>query len=707
MSTIEAEGISRKDFKNYNRILIKVGTSVVTHNSGVIALGRVAYIVEQIARLMKDKKQVILVTSGSVGFGKHMLKDFDPTNKSSAAIGQSGLMKMYEYMFEHNNISCAQLLLTDEDMKMKDRSESLTSTIEDLLSYGVVPVINENDAISTRTTPIRDENNAIFWDNDSLACLVGTNIKADLVLLLSDVHGLYKEPPKEGFKPEIIHTIDLSNGDVEHIAVGEKSRMGRGGMKVKIESAKNGVQNGIKAIVIASGYEKNTIDKIINGEMIGTLIVKKYSVDENFENAAILAMNSRIQSRNLLKLSSQEKNEILLEISKQLLSQSKEILLENEKDLKIAESLSLSSALISRLKLTVEKLKTLSVGIKKIVELEEPVGRVLKKTLVSEGLHLQQKSTPIGVLLIIFESRPDCLPQISALSIKSGNGLLLKGGKEANHSNVILHKIITEAIEKVSKGKVKKELINLIHTREEISNLLELKDSIDLIIPRGSNQLVSYIENNTKIPVLGHSEGICHVFIDKDANVEKAVKISIDSKINYPSACNAMETLLIDENFKEKTLIIDALLKSNIKLYGGTRASKEFNLEYQQSFKVEYSDMILTIEIVKDINEAIDHINTFGSHHTDAIVTENLDSSKIFQNEIDSACVFHNCSTRFADGFRFGLGAEVGISTNRIHARGPVGIEGLLSTKWKLISDNEHIVQDFSDGKKVYDHKNE
>jgi delta-1-pyrroline-5-carboxylate synthetase len=705
MSTTTDDSISRNDFKNFKRILIKVGTTVVTHNTGVIALGRIAYVVEQIARLMKDNKEVLLVTSGSVGFGKHILKDFDPSNKSSAAIGQSGLMKMYEYMFEHHKISCAQILITDEDMKMKERSDNLTSTLEELLKYGVIPVINENDAISTRTTPIRDENNAIFWDNDSLACLVGTNIKADLVILLSDVHGLYKEPPKEGFKPEIINTIDLSNNDMKYI-IGEKSRMGRGGMHEKVSSAKNGIQNGIKAIVIASGYEKNTIDKIMNGESVGTLFVKKYK-DGSDQNASLLAKNARNESRNLSLLSSEVKNEILIEISNEILSRSEEILSENQKDLKKVESEKLTSSLLSRLHLTIEKLKTLSIGIKTIASEEDPVGKILKKTLVSKGLHLQQESTPIGVLLIIFESRPDCLPQIAALSIKTGNGLLLKGGKEAHHSNLILHQIITSSIEKITKGKVSKDLISLVQSREDISNLLELKDDIDLIIPRGSNQLVSYIQNNTKIPVLGHSEGICHVFIDKDADVEKAVKIAIDSKINYPSACNSMETLLIDEQFKQKELIIESLLKSNVKLFGGDRASKEFNLTKANSFKMEYSDMMLTVEIVKDLAEAIDHINTFGSHHTDSIVTENVTNSKLFQDAVDSACVFHNCSTRFADGFRFGLGAEVGISTNRIHARGPVGMEGLLSTKWKLHSEDEHIVQDFSDGKKIYEHLKE
>jgi gamma-glutamyl phosphate reductase len=317
-------------------------------------------------------------------------------------------------------------------------------------------------------------------------------------------------------------------------------------------------------------------------------------------------------------------------------------------------------------------------------------------------------------LLIIFESRPDCLPQIAALALRSGNGLLLKGGKEAEKSNKILHKIIAETIEKVTKGFVSRNVIGLITSRASIPSLLKMDSYIDLVIPRGSGDLVKHIKENTRIPVMGHAEGVCHVYIDSKADINKAEKILLDSKTDYPSACNAAETLLLHEDTLSNGMadkLVRALRVAGVSLYGSEKAmSKGLTEKQALNMNNEYGDLSITIEIVNSVQEAIDHIHKFGSSHTECIVTEDKKTAEFFLKSVDSACVFHNASTRFADGFRFGLGAEVGISTGRIHARGPVGVEGLLTTKWELrsSSNNGHTVSSFSGSNPqcVYTHKN-
>jgi len=524
----------------------------------------------------------------------------------------------------------------------------------------------------------------------------------EVCILLSDVEGLYTGPP-DSEEAKLIHTYSpASKGSYN---IGEKSRIGRGGMQAKIEAAVSAVDNGIKAIVIASGYRTDSILQIMNGEMVGTLFVKnpEQFVDED-AGAKLKATSAREASRKLLKLTPDERSKILLGIAKQLLQQKQEIIQANAKDISRAEQENLAPSLLARLPIA-SKLETLAKGIEQIANDPESIGEVIRRTQVSEGLELRQVKVPIGVLLIIFESRPDALPQIASLAIRSGNGLLLKGGKEAHYSNRVLHRIITDTIFEISQGKVPRELIGLVETHQDISELLKLDKEIDLVIPRGSGSLVRYIQNNTKIPVMGHAEGICHVYVDDKADIEKAIAIVVDAKTDYPAACNALETILVHRNIVNDNRInqiLDALKKANVKVFGGPKAVKELQLKPAPSLHHEYSDLQVTVEIVNNFEEAIEHINLYGSSHTDAIVTEDAQIAQLFLRDVDSACVFHNASTRFADGYRFGLGAEVGISTGRIHARGPVGIDGLQTTKWMLVSNNCDIVGDYSKGKKQY-----
>lgn len=424
-----------------------------------------------------------------------------------------------------------------------------------------------------------------------------------------------------------------------------------------------------------------------------------------------IAQSAKIASYKLASLSEEVKNKALLAIAEEIKNNKDLILQENSKDLaeaqKLVEEGKLTQALYNRLKLDEEKIEVMIQGIKDVAKLEDPVNKTLWAMELDDNLELYKISCPIGVIGVIFESRPDVVPQIASLTIKSSNAVILKGGREASNSNEILVNIINNAL---NKSGFPENSINLIKTRYHVEEMLKLDNYIDLIIPRGSNQLVKHIQSNTKIPVLGHAEGICHVYIDEFADTEKATKISIDSKTQYPSACNAVETILVHKALAESYLseLVQKLQEVKVTVKGDSLTKQIVNnieLATEEDWKTEYSDKIVSVKIVNDIFEAINHINTYGSGHTDCIVTEKKENVELFMNLIDSSGVYHNASTRFADGFRYGLGAEVGISTNKTHARGPVGLEGLVIYKYKLYGSG-HIVAEYS-GKnsKKYIHK--
>lgn len=687
---------SRGFFKDVKRLIIKVGTAVVTRTDGRLALGRLGALCEQIKDLNSLGYEVIVVTSGAVGLGRQRLKyrrlvnssfadlqkpqvDFD--GKACAAVGQNNLMALYDTLFSQLDVTSAQLLVTDSDFRDKGFRKQLDQTVKSLLALRVIPIFNENDAVSTRRAPYEDSS-GIFWDNDSLAALLALELKADLLVLLSDVEGLYSGPPSDP-QSKLIHTY-IKEIHQSEITFGDKSRVGRGGMTAKVKAAVNAAYAGIP-VVITSGYAPENIMKVLQGERVGTLFhqdahlwvpVKEVSGRE-------MAVAARESSRRLQALSSQDRKKILLGVADALEANEKLIKIENEADVAAAQQAGLEKSLISRLALKPGKIESLANSIRVLANMEDPIGRVLKRTELADGLLLEKTSSPLGVLLIVFESRPDALVQIASLAIRSGNGLLLKGGKEAKRSNAILHKVITTAIPDTVGGR----LIGLVTSRDEIPDLLKLDDVIDLVIPRGSNKLVSQIKSSTKIPVLGHADGICHVYMDKSANMEMAKRVVLDAKIDYPAACNAMETLLVHQDLVQTAglneLIVD-LRTEGVTLFGGQRACKELNLPEAHSLHHEYNSMACTVEIVDDVHAAINHIHQHGSAHTDCIIAEDQDVAEVFLCQVDSAAVFHNASTRFCDGARFGLGAEVGISTSRIHARGPVGVEGLLTTKWIL-----------------------
>ncbi len=420
-------------------------------------------------------------------------------------------------------------------------------------------------------------------------------------------------------------------------------------------------------------------------------------------NTVDKAANAKAAALKLAKTPGELKNKALKDVAKALKESQKTILEANRLDCEKAKD-KITPTLYKRLELTKEKIDTIIEGVLSVASLDEPIGKTLTTTELDKDLTLYKVTTPIGVIGCVFESRPDALVQIASLCLKSGNATILKGGSESNNTNRRLYEIIKDTSEKAG---IPGGWIQLAEGREEVTELLKLDNLIDLMIPRGSNEFVKYIKDNTKIPVLGHSAGICHVYVDAAADLKKAENIAYDAKCQYPAVCNAMETLLVDEKIADKFLpkIWAKYESAGVKGKGCDKAKKiikNLDTATEQDYHTEYNDLKLNIKVVGGVDEAINWINTHGSHHTDAIVTEDDETARKFMDSVDSSSVMWNASTRFADGFRYGLGAEVGISTNKVHARGPVGLDGLTTYKW-LLKGAGHTVADYKNRK--YTHK--
>lgn len=426
------------------------------------------------------------------------------------------------------------------------------------------------------------------------------------------------------------------------------------------------------------------------------------------KNLSEIASDAKAAALILSRLDSETKNQVLLKMAAQIEKHCDAILEANRQDLEYAKKEKIPGPLVARLAVDETKVLGMAQGIRSVADLPDPVGQQQEAMELDQGLELTRVSCPIGVIGAIFESRPDAVPQISALCFKSGNAVILKGGAEAQNSNRVIVGLIQNALAEVAGVPV--AAVQLIETRAEVAEMLKQDQYINLIVPRGSNQFVRYVQDNTKIPVLGHSEGLCHVYIDDEADVAMAIRVTLDAKLQYAAACNAMETLLVHQSIAPKVLpsLVQQFREQEVELVGCLKTCSlipDMKRAEAGEWDTEYNDLKLSIKIVDDLEEAIHHINTHGSGHTDTIVTTNKGRAERFLNEVDSASVMVNASTRFADGFRFGLGAEIGISTNKTHARGPVGLQGLIIYKYKLVG-NGQIVADYSGKKgKSFTHK--
>jgi glutamate-5-semialdehyde dehydrogenase len=426
-----------------------------------------------------------------------------------------------------------------------------------------------------------------------------------------------------------------------------------------------------------------------------------------------LIRRARKAAHVLATLSGERRNEALLAAANAIEARAEEILAANEKDCEAAQQAvergELSRAMFARLRTTERGIAEMAARVRDVARLPDPLHRRLSTMELDDDLVLHKETCPLGVVGVVFESRPDVVPQISSLALKSGNAVCLKGGAEAAETNAVLVSIWRDAL--TAFPDIPADSVVLIHTREDVAQILTLHDEIDLIVPRGSNEFVRYVTEHSRIPVLGHGEGICHVYVHSDADLQKAIDVAYDSKVQYPAVCNAMETLLVHEEIAPVFLprMIAEFRKANVEVRGCPRTlelakGQEVVPATEEDWKKEYSDLIVSVKVVDGVNEAIEHINRYGSRHTESIVTESHDVASRFMEFVDAANVFQNASTRFSDGFRYGLGAEVGISTGKLHARGPVGLEGLTIYKYKLFGKGQTVAS-YSKGQRTFKHR--
>jgi glutamate-5-semialdehyde dehydrogenase len=430
-------------------------------------------------------------------------------------------------------------------------------------------------------------------------------------------------------------------------------------------------------------------------------------------DVASLARSARDAARKLALLSGETRQAALLAIADALEENSERILAANAKDCAAAQQLlssgAMTPALFSRLRIKASGIAEMAGRVREVANLPDPLGKRLAATELDDGLVLHKESCPLGVIAVVFESRPDVVPQVASLALKSGNAVLLKGGAEATNSNETIVAVWREPLQRFAD--IPQESIQLLHSRSDVMELLNLQGEVDLLIPRGSKEFVAFMARNSHISVLGHGEGICHVLVDRAADLNKAVTVTLDSKVQYPAACNSVETLLVHKEVAAAFLpkVVSELRAANVEVRGCPRVlaitpGEKLLPATELDWSTEYSDLILSVKIVDTLEQGLEHIHKYGSKHTECIVTEDQAVADRFLQEVDAAGVFHNASTRFADGYRYGLGAEVGISNGKLHARGPMGIEGLTTYKYKLRGDG-HTVAEYSSGGRHFKHK--
>ncbi|HVG89957.1 MAG TPA: glutamate-5-semialdehyde dehydrogenase [Alphaproteobacteria bacterium] len=436
-------------------------------------------------------------------------------------------------------------------------------------------------------------------------------------------------------------------------------------------------------------------------------------IDYSQTDVAVQVLRARRAARELARLSAEQRNQVLLATAGRLQAREAEILKANREDCETLEQEiragTASAALLKRLKTSSAGIGDMARQIRDVARLEDPLGRVPSTTELDDGLTLQKVSCALGVVAVIFESRPDVVPQVGSLAIKTGNGLVLKGGAEAQQTNLVLVSVWHEALAAVSPSL--RHSICSLTDRADVARILEMDRDIDLVVPRGSTEFVNYVFQHSRIPVLGHGSGICHIYVDSAADLSMAREVIVDAKTQYPAACNSVEKALIHKDVAGEFVpeLVSVLQSAGVEVRGCPQTAKllprsQIIPATEEDWHTEYGDLKITIKVVSDMAQAIEHINHYGSRHTESILTRDARAADLFMNEVDAASVFHNASTRFADGFRYGLGAELGISNSKLHARGPVGLEGLLTYKYKLHGSGQ-TVTDYTQGKRTFKHR--
>jgi len=758
----EKNSFSRQDLHKAKRVVIKVGTSVLTRGEEFgISLTHLASLVEQVCKLVHEGREVIIVTSGAVGFGKMRLQvqsvmsqtvrntlswgaNSNPLNLDSracAATGQSGLMTLYDAMFSQYGVSIAQILVTMSDFQVDAHRANMCETIRELISLGIVPVCNENDVFYSNTASsefiMSHQNTRIEtfnpnWDrnqatgeggdqskvvrltaNDSLSALLAVELQADLMITLSSVDGIYTAPPGRlssmGTTPKLLNTLNPSGTEFAAIEFGRDQRVGRGGMAAKVDAAKFALNHGVH-VVLANGLKRDVLDKILLGKTEGTLFTNAAARDTA---PHVKAAEARSAGKAMAYMNASHRKKILEDIAKDISKKTELLISANTDDMAALGTMTPQDGPLRDLKrytLNKRKLESVVTGIEQMAfSAANSVGRNLKWCKVTDGLYLEQEAVPMGVVLCVYEAEPDIVPQVAALCIASGNAALFKSQMSTTPKTAeVFHSIVITALKN---NGVSPKAIMMLDQRDDLEEYLGLTENVDLVIPRGSSQLIDYISHNTKIPVLGDAEGLCHVYVHSDADFDIAQRVILDSKCETSRGHYAMETLLLHSSWMDDGRfedLIAPLIKAGVTVHSGPRLRAQYKahvakLAPARSFQ-EFGAMACAVEVVSSLEDAIEHINEFGSNHTDVVVSEDELVVKQFSREIESACVFVNASTRLSDGFVFGLGAEVGVSTRKGPLRGPVGIEGLMTAKWTL-KGRGHGAADFASGDDIYIHE--
>lgn len=648
-------------------IVLKLGTRVVTHLDGRINTEFLQALVAQMAPLFFFQgHRFIVVTSGAVAHGRSVCAS--PNTGVCAAVGQAALMGAYQQMFGAHSITVAQVLVTEGDL---NAGGSLVSTLEGLFQANIIPIVNENDVVTYGTA------STILPDNDVLAATVANLMGARRLIILTDVDGVKPTPASD------ITLSEVRPCDLTTIVFGTDHK-GRGGMASKVAaclSTKKTVCLIGNYTRLAGAGSKSDSGVTLSEVTLSTLIKS----DALFPHWTRCLPDTTL--RPIASVDFAARKNLVADILAAL--PCPELWAANAKD-----TATLSNP---RAHITPDKLRVVSQGILDYMKgMTDPLERVLNQRTIYHSITLTQVTVPLGRIFIIFEARPDVIPQVVALSLLAGNELVLKGGTDTARTNGVMYRTIERVL---AQHGVILQTVTHCETREDAQSLLLNPGDISLVIPRGGAELVRWVQEHSRIPVLAHADGVCHVYVHARANLKDALKVIVDAKLQYSAVCNAAETLLLDRalqshpDFRE---FLDAVEAAGCLIQAGPDLYQDYpHYPQVEDFHCEYGDARLTVEWVPSLEAAITHINTHSSHHTDCIVTEDVVAARTFQQRVTSASVFHNVSTRFADGRRFGLGAEIGISTSKIHARGPVGIEGLVTTQYRATATVAQAVGDY------------
>ena len=672
-----------------HRIVIKVGSNVLTRQDGHLDTTRVSAIVDQVAWLKEQGYDVILVSSGAVACGRREVKvehDLDTVEQRQlfSALGQVKLIGLYYDLFREYGLHVGQILTMRENFDPGEQYDNQKACMKVMLENGVIPIVNENDTVSVTEL--------MFTDNDELSGLIARMMDADMLVLLSNVNGVYTGNPDD--KDAKLIALVAPDCNLDKYVSTVKSNHGRGGMQSKYATAKQLQREGIK-VVIANGERENVLIDLINcpeqiphTEFMPAVVEKAEPMPmQSFDDA-------RRASREVALLTDDLRNQVLCHLADAIEQSTDELLEANAKDLAMMDE---KNPLYDRLKLTRQRLQAIAADMRQVTKLPSPLGRTLCERTLPNGLELQRVSVPFGVIGIVYEARPNVTFDVFSLCFKSGNACVLKGGKDAHHSNTaavaLIHRVLQEH------GLDSHAVLLLPPTHEATAQMLGAVGSVDLCIPRGGRKLIDFVRQHSKVPVIETGAGVVNTYFDQDGDVEMGARIICNAKTRRVSVCNALDCLLIHAGRLDALPALCApLAERGVTLYADAQAMEALQASYpshllcaatEQSFGTEFMDYKMAVKTVASAEEAIAHIAHYGSGHSECIITSNAETARLFQQRIDAACVYWNAPTSFTDGAQFGLGAEIGISTQKLGARGPMGLEEITTYKWMIKGEGQ------------------